>query len=84
MIPTVALTRGFPLSVRLVRNPETVSVMTDGSLLRSGGETCGPVWPDNVQETGVWPVGQCGFPVVAARGGPGRANSKKELVTDPI
>jgi len=25
----------------------------------------GPVWPDNVHETGVLPIGQSGFPVVA-------------------
>jgi hypothetical protein len=31
-------------------------MMADGSLLRSGGETWGPVSPDNVQETGVSPV----------------------------
>jgi hypothetical protein len=30
--------------------------MADVSLLRSGGETWGPVSPDNVQETGVSPV----------------------------
>jgi hypothetical protein len=41
----------------------------DGSLLRSGGETWGPVWPDNVDETGVWPIGQRAFPVVAAEAG---------------
>jgi hypothetical protein len=41
-------------------------MMADGSLLRSGGETWGPVSPDNVQETGVLPGGQRGFPVVAA------------------
>jgi Bacterial regulatory proteins, luxR family len=36
LIPIVALTRGFPLApVRLVRNPETVPMMADGSLLRS-------------------------------------------------
>jgi hypothetical protein len=39
--------------VRLVRNPETVPMMADRSLLRSGSETWGPVSPDNVHETGV-------------------------------
>jgi hypothetical protein len=59
--------RGFPSgSVRLVRNPGTVPMMADGSLLRSGGETWGPVSPDNVQETGVWPGGQSEFPIVVA------------------
>jgi hypothetical protein len=65
LIPILALTRGFPLA-RLVRNPETVSMMADGSLLRSGGETWGPVSPDNVHETGVSPGGQSGSPIVAA------------------
>jgi hypothetical protein len=66
-IPIVALTRGFPLApVRLVRNPETVPMMADGSLLRSGGETWGPVSPDNVHETGVLPIGESGSTIVAA------------------
>jgi hypothetical protein len=41
-------------------------MMADGSLLRSGGETWEPVWPDNVQKTGVSPGGQSGPPIVAA------------------
>jgi hypothetical protein len=41
-------------------------MMADGSLLRSGGETWGPVSPDNVHETGVSPGGQSGSPIVAA------------------
>jgi hypothetical protein len=50
--------QGFPSgSVRLVRNPETVP-MPEGSQLRSGGETWGPVSPDNVHETGVSPGGR--------------------------
>jgi hypothetical protein len=40
------------------------------------------VWPDNVQETGVWPIGQCGFPVGAAESR--SSDSKKYLVTGPI
>jgi hypothetical protein len=40
--------------------------MAEGSQLRSGGETWGPVSPDNVQETGVSPGGQSGSPIVAA------------------
>src|SRR6266545_2065957 len=40
--------------------------MDDGSLLRSGSETWGPVSPDNVHETGVSPGGQSGSPMVAA------------------
>ncbi len=40
--------------------------MDDGSLLRSGSETWGPVSPDNVHETGVSPGGQSGSPIVAA------------------
>jgi hypothetical protein len=31
-------------------------MMADGSLLRSGGATWGPVSPDNVDETGVSPL----------------------------
>jgi len=55
LVSTMALTRRFPLApVRLVRNPETVPMMADGSLLRSAGETWGPVSPDNEHETGVW------------------------------
>jgi hypothetical protein len=47
--------QGFPSGpVRLVRNPEIVPMMADGSHLRSGGETWGPVSPDNDHETGVW------------------------------
>jgi hypothetical protein len=66
-IPIVSLSRGFPLApVRLVRNSETDPMMADGSLVRSGSETWGPVWPDNVHETGVSPAGPSGFPVVAA------------------
>ena len=41
-------------------------MMADGSHLRSGGETWGPVSPNNVHETGVWPGGRSGSPVVAA------------------
>jgi hypothetical protein len=37
-------------------------MMADGPGLRSGGETWGPVWPDNVEKTGVW----SGSPIVAA------------------
>jgi hypothetical protein len=44
----------------------------------------GPVSPDNVHETGVSPSGQFGSPIVASRGGTGRANSEKDLVTGPI
>ena len=77
--------QGFPSgSVRLVRNPRTVPMMADGSLLRSGGETWGPVSPENVHETrclarwAVW---------ISPRGRRGRAgppNWKKDLVTGPI
>jgi hypothetical protein len=49
--------QGFPSgSVRLVRNAGTVPMMADESLLRSRGETWGPVSPDNVHETGVLPL----------------------------
>jgi len=41
-------------------------MMADGSLLRSEGETWGPVSPDNVHETGVSPDGWSRSPVVAA------------------
>jgi len=37
-----------------------------GSGTPSGYGPWGAVWPDNVHETGVWPIGQCGFPVVTA------------------
>jgi hypothetical protein len=40
--------------------------MADGSLLRPGCETWGPVSPDNVHEAGVSPGGQSGSPIVAA------------------
>jgi hypothetical protein len=56
-IPIVALTRGFPLALfGLVRNPETVPMMADGSQLRSRGETWGPVSPDNVHRQVSRPV----------------------------
>jgi len=43
--------QGFPSGpVRLYRNPETDPMMADGSLLRSGGETWGPVSPENVEK----------------------------------
>jgi hypothetical protein len=41
-------------------------MMANGSLLRSGGETWGPVSPDNVHETGVLPGGQSGSLIVPA------------------
>jgi hypothetical protein len=44
-------------------------MMADRSLLRSGSETWGPVSPDNVHETGVWPIGPRAFPVVAVEAG---------------
>jgi hypothetical protein len=53
-------------SARLVQNPETLAMMADGSLLRSGGETWGPVSPDNVHETGVSPPVDGLDPLVAA------------------
>jgi hypothetical protein len=40
-------------------------MMAGGSLLRSEGETWGPVSPDNVQETGVSPGGRSGARMVA-------------------
>jgi hypothetical protein len=48
----------------------------------SGYEPWGPVWPDNVQETGVSPDEQSRSPIVRRRSRSG--NSKKDLVTDPI
>jgi hypothetical protein len=45
--------------------------------LRSGGETWGPVSPDNVHESGASPGGQSGSPIVAADGPAGWAISKK-------
>jgi hypothetical protein len=76
--------QGFPSgSVRLVPNPGTVPMMADGSLLRSGGETWGPVSPDNVHETGVSPGGQSRSAHRGPRGRTGRANSKKDLFTGP-
>src|SRR6266511_5752299 len=50
----------------------------------SGDEPWGPVWPDNVQETGVSPGGRSGSPHRGRRGQAGRANSKKDVVTVPI
>jgi hypothetical protein len=49
-----------------------------------GGETWGPVWPDNVHETGVSPGGQSWIPHRGRRSESGRANSKKDLVTGLI
>jgi hypothetical protein len=73
--------QGFPSgSVRLVRNPATVPLMADGSLLRSGGETWEPVSPDNVHETGVWPWWTVWIPHHGRGGAAGRANSKKDLL----
>ncbi len=83
LIPIAVLTRGLHGSVRLVRNPGTVPMMGDGSLMRSGGETWGPVSPNNVQERGVSPDGQSGRPSRPQRRGRSR-NSKKDLVTGPI
>jgi hypothetical protein len=57
-------------------------MMVDGSLLQSGGETWGPVWPDNVHETGVSLDGQSAFPIVAARRSRS-SNSKNDLVKGP-
>jgi hypothetical protein len=62
LIPIVALTRGFPLAPFGWSGTGDCPMMADGSLLRSGGETWGPVWPDNVQKTGVSPGGQSGSP----------------------
>jgi hypothetical protein len=62
----------------------TVPMIADGSLLRSEGETRGPVSPDNVHETGVSPGGQSRSPLVSRGGAAGRANSNKDLVTGPI
>jgi len=59
-------------------------MMADGSLLRSGGETWGPVSPDNVHETVVSPGRQSGPPIAAVESRAGRINWKKEMVTDPI
>ena len=58
-------------------------MMADGSLLRSGGETWGPVSPDNVHETGVSPGGRFGSPIVAAEAEQVERKSKKDLVTGP-
>jgi hypothetical protein len=53
LIPIVALTRGYPRApFGWSGTPGTVHVIADGSLLRSGGETWGPVSPDNVEKTG--------------------------------
>jgi hypothetical protein len=67
LIAIVTLTRGYP------RAPfgwsgtlGTVPMIADGSLLRSEGETWGPVSPDNVHETGVSPGGQSRSLIVAA------------------
>ena len=48
-------------------------MISDGSLLRSGGETWGPVSPDNVHETGVSLHRD-------RQGGAVRGNAKKDLV----
>jgi hypothetical protein len=61
----VALT-GFPSGPVGWSRTRDCPMMADGSLLRSGGETWGPVSPDNVHETGVSLNGQSGFPIVAA------------------
>jgi hypothetical protein len=59
-------------------------MMADGSLLRSGGETWGPVSPDNVEKTGVWSIGQPGFLVVAAEAEQVERTRRKTLVTSVI
>jgi hypothetical protein len=58
-------------------------MMADGSLLRSGGETWGPVSPENVHETGISPgdsLDPASWPRRRSRSG----DSKKDLVTRPI
>jgi hypothetical protein len=52
----------FPSGRSAGPNPETVPLMADGSLLRSGGESWAPASPDNVRETGVSAGGQLGIP----------------------
>jgi len=59
-------------------------MMADGSLLGSGGETWGPVSPDNVHETGVWAPCTAWIPRRGGRGRASQANSKKDLVTGRI
>jgi hypothetical protein len=56
-------------------------MMADGSLLRSRGETWGPVSPENVQETGVSPGGRSGSDIVAAEAEQVERTTKKDLVT---
>jgi len=69
LIAIVALTRGFPRApFGWSGTPGTVPMMADGSLLRSGSETWGPVSPDNVHETGVSPGGRSGSPIDAPGG----------------
>jgi hypothetical protein len=52
-------------------------MMADGSQLRSGGETWGPVSPDNVDETGVSPCGRSGSPIVAPEAEPVERTRRK-------
>jgi hypothetical protein len=77
LIAIVTLTRGYP------RAPfgwsgtlGTVPMIADGSLLRSEGETWGPVSPDDVHETGVSAGGQFGIPRVTAE--PSRSSELEE------
>ncbi len=58
-------------------------MMANGSLLRSGGETWGPVSPENVHETGVSP-GDSLDPPSWPRRRNRSSDSKKDLVTRPI
>jgi len=58
-------------------------MMADGSLLRSGGETWGPVSPTMFSKQVSRPVGGW-IPHRGRRGVAGRANSKKDLVTGAI
>ena len=44
----------------------------------------GSLWPDSVHETGVWPIGQRAFPVVATEAGQVERTRRKDLVTVSI
>jgi hypothetical protein len=56
----------------------------DGSQLRSGGETWGPVSPDNVHETGVSPLDTLDCPSCPPRRSRSSKLQGKDLVTGPI
>jgi hypothetical protein len=65
-------------------SPDRSPRFGDAFLPPSGGETWGPVSPDNVHETGVWAPCTAWIRRRGGRGRASRANSKKDLVTGRI